>query len=83
MRADFFNSLPKPGQFIQVPGGVVFCESWEVNHFKGRGISGAISFRFEVDADYAWTAIPTPALPERVRELPAPPLALMEGSNEE
>lgn len=69
MNADFFNSLPKPGQCIQVPGGVVWCESWRLKHTLNGKSHGEIVFRFTVDVKHVVEAMPPPALP-------APSLAL-------
>jgi hypothetical protein len=82
MNADFFNSLPKPGQFVQVPGGVVWCNSWDVNYVNNGEVNGEIVFRFRVDREFAGMVQSTPALPERVRELPAQPLSLTESRHE-
>jgi hypothetical protein len=82
MNADFFNSLPKPGRFIEVPGGMVWCDRWDVNYVNKGEVNGEIVFRFRVDAEHVSTAMPTPALPEPVRELPAPVLALPESRDE-
>jgi hypothetical protein len=89
MNDNFFNNLPKPGQRIHVPGGMVWCESWDVEYERSMhedlcGVeyvgqvqaSGRIVFRFMVDQAHAGMVKPNAALPEPVRELPAPPLAL-------
>jgi hypothetical protein len=76
MNADFFNSLPKPGRFIEVPGGMVWCDRWDVNHTRDGESNGEITFRFRVNREHADMVQPTPALPELVRELPTPTLAL-------
>jgi hypothetical protein len=81
-----FSFLPKPGQSMKFPGGVIWCESWEVtensrdfrnlvtNEVEGRVFfgtcEGEIVFRFQCDAGAYAEAMAAPA------SLPGAPLAL-------
>ena len=43
--------LPKPGQAVAIPGGLLWCEQWDVDRFESGHISGEIRFRFRVVAE--------------------------------
>lgn len=46
-----FSWLPKPGESKAIPGGILWCESWEYD-VKKRGVAdGKIVFRFECDIE--------------------------------
>jgi hypothetical protein len=42
--------LPQPGQAKEIPGGILYCQSWSYTQ-KGASISGEVCFRFRVDAE--------------------------------
>jgi hypothetical protein len=45
-----FGWMPRTGQFIKIPGGVLWCDEWEVTrNMHTRQASGEIKFRFEMD----------------------------------
>ena len=41
------NWLPRPGESKHIPGGIIWCEKWEVND-DGQMITGAIVLRFQL-----------------------------------
>lgn len=69
-----FGWLPKPGESKKIPGGVIWCESWEVNQRQQGMMDGEIRFRFQVDAESYREAMRQPeALSEKpVLELESP-----------
>ncbi len=73
-----FNWLPKPGQYKKIPGGVIGCESWEVNQRFGE-MEGRIVFRFHMDISSYRDAMAKPeVLPEGPLCLDGPKNALLE-----
>jgi hypothetical protein len=47
-----FAWMPKAGQSKKIPGGVLWCDEWEVSRQHGNSrVSGMIRFRFEADMD--------------------------------
>lgn len=41
-----FNWLPRPHEYKDIPGGVLWCDSWEVEQTRGESCSGTIIFKF-------------------------------------
>jgi hypothetical protein len=45
-----FEWMPKPGQSVRIPGGVLWCEEWSVNWPQPGIVKGEIRFRFQCNA---------------------------------
>ena len=44
--------LPKPGEFKAIPGGIIWCDSWEVNqNSHSLSMEGEVHFQFRVSAE--------------------------------
>ena len=45
-----FGWLPQPGQSVKIPGGILWCDEWEVTRERQTMRAyGEIKFRFEMD----------------------------------
>ena len=64
------NWLPKPGEYKKIPGGVIGCESWEVQQRFGE-MEGKIVFRFHTDISSYREAM-TEVLPDKSLRLDKP-----------
>jgi hypothetical protein len=48
----FFERLPRPGQCWEIPGGRIWCESWDCTlSNENVRVSGQVRFGFEMDSD--------------------------------
>jgi hypothetical protein len=45
-----FAWMPKPGQSVKIPGGVLWCEEWKCDLGLAGMVEGEIRFRFVCDA---------------------------------
>lgn len=59
------NFLPRVGDAMQIPGGALWCERWEVNrtHSYGEEYDGIVVFRFRT-SDLSAASTTKRTLPE-------------------
>lgn len=46
-----FEALPRPGQSKPIPGGFIYCDSWETTQTRADEVTGSITFKFQMGLD--------------------------------
>jgi hypothetical protein len=64
-----FDWLPRPGQHVEIPGGEMWCQEWEVHENRhGNEVRGRVVFEFIASKEAVAVKVDSDSLP------PAPTL---------